>query len=721
MQPYNKDIYSVFAACYSVAVAVAVSADLGGTMELNMDKTQVDGSFFRHIEPYNTPIHDYRVEKIDLNNKNVEFLTADDFDKTQKCWQMANQTKKNIPRKCLEHNCKNAELLRDKKNLIYQRMNKTLASMGPLCIKTKRVYTFDPKPKRRNTDQCNNIKFKINKPDTTEKNVDNISSCLSNDDAAIRESFNTFDSVIDLDNKDRVVVLPPPSGYTFASVNIFNKMIKNDQGYQWDGVNLKTGEKVVLDSSMFPHKTSYDDQKTVLNVPLRSGSIKSQIQGGPSLMRKSCQCPKVNNVGRGTILPCPSLPPDVVILPASAQHNLGIIVSKIYTVHDLPNLTDNDFTALPKDMVIIMKRDPSLKMGSTVLVTRVAFVKCDSIYISILIIHHMHADFDGDCLVLFVISGWRAAIEATLTMQPSFSMYLQFLDTRLIFSQSHALHMYLRSPELYCDLYNWVRDREMKKVNVLPEVVVCRKKVDDLLEKYSHLRTASQNESYVHGGSIDDTPGIIFENTLTILNKTLLYITLLYGSLEAYKFVMHITELTTKWSRGTLTIPDNSANRKVANMLEDNILSKSIFSVLGSGAKGTSAGYCALLDLLNHMDETIMFTPEDNTKLRMNSAKPGDEFHIDHIHSQMLQVIKHMIWNSSKIASHGYEYNTKNVYVQHAYVVEDRAIKYNQTVICNDYELMIDSELLCPSDVAYYIFIQSDSYKRNMEKKKTNK
>lgn len=675
-------------------------------------ENKIDGRFFRNIEPYNTPIYDYHVEKIDLNNKNIEFLTADDFDKTQKCWQMANQTKKNIPRKCVENNCTNAELLRDKKNIIYQRMNKTLAPMGPLCIQTKRVYTFDPKPKRRNTDQCNNVKSKIIKSDINEKcGANNVCRDMDNPVAGTSASVAT-DSVVNVEHKDCCIVLPPPSGYTFASVNIFNKIIKNDQGYKWDGVNLKTGEQVVLDSSMFPLKTSYDNQKTLLNVPLRSGSIKSQIQGGPSLMRKMCQCPKVNNVGRGTILPCPSLPPDVVILPASAQHNLGIMVPKVYTLQDLPNLTDNDFTALPKDMVIIMKRDPSLKMGSTVLVTRIAFIKCDSIYISILIIHHMHADFDGDCLVLFVISGWRAAIEATLTMQPRFSMYLQFLDTRLIFSQSHALHMYLRCPELHRDLYNWVKNREMKKINALPEIVACRKKVDDLLEKYSHLRTVSQNSIYIHSGPIDDSLGIIFENTLTVLNKTLLYITLLYGSSQAYKFVMHVTELTTKWSRGTLAIPDDSANRKVANMLEDNILSKSIFSVLGSGAKGTSAGYCALLDLLNHMDETIMFTPEDNTKMRMNNAKPGDEFHIDKIHGQMLQVIKHMIWNSSKIASHGYEYNTKNVYVQHAYVVEERAIKYNQTLICSDYELMLDSELLCPSDVAYYIFLQSNSYKK---------
>lgn len=462
------------------------------------DKTVA--TFFRNTEPINTPIHDYTLERIDLNNKKIEFLSVDNFEVVQRCWQLSNQTKKTIPKKCATHRCETADTLQEKKNAIFQKMNRLINPMGPLCIKTKKSYPFDPKPQKRKGD----LAMAATGDDGCAATVPNKRiATATTSSAAVAHNGDNVDETDGAEiagqeysdeDKDRCLVFPPPSGYTFMSVNIFNKIIKNDTGYRWDGVNMSTGEKVTVDSSMFPAKTPYEIQKTILNTPLRNGTIKSQIQGGPSLMRKMCQCPKVNNVGRGTILPCPSLPPDVVILPASAQHNLGIDVPRVYTVADLPYMTDDDFTPLPQDMLIIMKRDPSLKVGSTVLITRVAFVQCDSIYISVLIIHHMHADFDGDCLVLFMITGWRAAIEATLAMHPEFSMYISFLDTRLIFSQSHALHMYRRLPELYTELYTWVRDREIEETNGLAEVQECKQRVEHLMAQFDGIGAVRPSE-----------------------------------------------------------------------------------------------------------------------------------------------------------------------------------------------------------------------------------
>lgn len=203
---------------------------------------------------------------------------------------------------------------------------------------------------------------------------------------------------------------------------------------------------------------------------------------------------------------------------------------------------------------------------------------------------------------------------------------------------------------------------------------------------------------------------IVFENTLKVLNTTLLYITLLHGSREAYKFVMHVTELTSKWSSGKLAIPDDSPNRQVGHMINDNILSDSIFAVLGSGAKGTPAGYCALLDQLIRMDKTILFTAEDNTKKRMLEASMGSEFDMNRVEETKRNVIIQMISNSSKIASQGYMMNTRNAFAQHGIVTDNRQIKYNNTIVCKDYETIIHVELLFPSGTAFYIFINSSGY-----------
>jgi hypothetical protein len=324
--------------------------------------------------------------------------------------------------------------------------------------------------------------------------------------------------------------------------------------------------------------------------------------------------PKSQLQGRNSILKQVVLPPKVNC----------VIRGTILAAYKSPDVIGLPLSLEPKLkhliylshlVVIVFKRDPVLNAGAFVFIGRVEFVPGDCIHIHPTWLTPTHGDIDGDTFTGYIIPCERSVWEMYINLSPQMAMYRPFGQTRLEFLQVHAVR------------FNYKR--------MLANT------------KYAQYYNVTQG------------------NTLQRLNETLLSITLLESSLEAYNFVKYISDLC---------MADN--NCFMISMQGNKC--PITYHIVSSGAKGTK-------EMLNSIREDYPKTPQNYIK---DLIKYPNEF----------------ITQSKSISIEGYALNTFFATQQFVEINYLHQVTYNDQVLVDHVDFLMPDEILIPPSVAKWIY-----------------
>ncbi|CAJ2002082.1 RNA polymerase subunit lef-9 [Cotesia congregata filamentous virus 1] len=367
---------------------------------------------------------------------------------------------------------------------------------------------------------------------------------------------------------------PPPQSF-LEEYNKFNEnetiTFKNIQQF----LDYKVSEQI-------------HDFKDIIIVPLRNGTIKSQVQGRRSHIRRKILSPKIK-YHRLQILLCWCLLYNEIILPIEFLKYFGHLLQKeelknlqLYDLTD-PNSQPGKFIDLGERAAIIIKRDPVIDLNSAVLVKRVAFAKTDLLHISPYILIGQNADFDGDAENFYILCDRLSVIESSLRMSAENNIYNGFFSLKLQFTETHIYFMH--------------------KVQ-LPES--CKyKKVYDAIRNYSTVRWFSDSKNITTLVEFfKDFPGSkkvvlnLIEPTKEILEVFSLYLYVKYGSYTTLMFFNQLNDEINKCSNFEKSAWFRKPPTRFVEV-SDNFFNVCFLKTVLSGAKGSLQHYRDLLKNIN--------------------------------------------------------------------------------------------------------------------------
>lgn len=342
--------------------------------------------------------------------------------------------------------------------------------------------------------------------------------------------------------------------------------------------------------------THIQDFKDLINIPLRNGSVKSQIQGRRSHMRRKLISPKIK-CHRGQISLRFELDHNQLILPTFflihfykiLGHGTQYGTKKLF---DLSNSASQKecFYKLKNDYCLILKRDPVIDVNSVVFINEVAFAESELIYISPYILIDQNADFDGDAENFCIFSNKLSIIESTLRLSADcqFSLPYQILksqvtETHIMFMHKKQWHESFKFKHIYdkirhvCTL-NWFADSE----NIFG--------LQTFIEKYPHWRQKILK---------------LIEPTNIILQLFVLYLYVNYGSLTASNFLRDLSTKIVEISNGK----QNDWFPELPEILVDydeKFINTCFLKTVLSGAKGSLQHYLNLLENLEAYDSNTL-------------------------------------------------------------------------------------------------------------------
>lgn len=641
---------------------------------------------YHNLYNANNPLHTYSVEKIDLNTNKDDIFTHQEAMDLLKYMQNVSQAKFKLRSKCAKYDCQTAiSNLESQKKFISKQM-RIVNKMGPITMKTNGIFPLNSKSKTRMRKTCESETF------------DNVNKIMNLSGVnLLKVKKGRKNESIEMLEEDKCLVFPRPTDHTFLSKNACMRIIKNDCG-----MDIPTGElssitrvpnkricrnykKAVINND--PHHVI----KTLKTSILKSGSAVDSLQGRNSMMRRNILARPLANSIRGTILSHPYMISEI-ILPESYRKCFNMVAKPTLTQEQFfdENFMDY-FEDLPFDWSCTVKRDPVLTMGSYVAPDKIAFWNGDCIVIPQLCLELMHGDIDGDENSIGMNVGIDSKIELFMAMNPQCSMYLPFNMTRIVFSQSHALHMFNRLPIMYRDLYRFVKQRILDTSN----------KDLQLQETIASIRAMC-----IKNG-INPIQNLNPEYTKDVLNTTLLYITLEYGDYEAYKFVKHINDIVCALSNGKQVenITDSYGIERATPriyMTNNNLLCESIAAIVSAKAKGSYDAYYNMCLKLDSLDGTTEFRTEDNSD-KIVYGDASNAMALDNFEKNKYAMSNQMINNSNKISKVAYKTTANYTYLRPVIVGHNYMVYYNQQALI-PVHLLINASLIINPGVALHIY-----------------
>lgn len=422
--------------------------------------------------------------------------------------------------------------------------------------------------------------------------------------------------------KHRIIILPPPSHFTRDSVNHLSSLIKNDikfhKFYSDDYINR------VFDTNDFQMKKDLIlDLDKLKNIQFKNGSIKKKLQSGRSLIRRVILSPKSTGL-RFQIVSHTSLHPTQVILPVTFRDYLRINPKTLIdpvnsTFHEI----QKSMIPIRSDMTLIMKRDPVINLGSIALITEVAFSENSILYIPTYIMNNMHADVDGDAMIIYVIHGIISNVESNQFINPKFNMLMPNNKLRLNFSQFHYLYMHNRSLPASHQYYNLYE-------------IIKKKYCDECKADPVYMNQFLNLQKY-----IPDLDESFIEPTKKILEEFLYCIIQKYDNMAAYNFMIEL-------NRAVVELSENHVNDYFDPKLllhyglDDTLSSKNLARICFSGACGTP----------QHLLTIIQRKMEIDNNLNLKSYTPSINYSMDF--KKIVSIIQNMSKASDEVSKNGY-------------------------------------------------------------------
>lgn len=332
--------------------------------------------------------------------------------------------------------------------------------------------------------------------------------------------------------------------------------------------------------------TTVGELKECMNFNFLHGTIKTQLQGRSSQMRRKIVSPKIIAIRLQIGLRF-DLNADSIILP----HN---ILEKIKIMLNLRNVRPFDLTldtsqedklfTLPVNFSCIIKRDPVISKNSVVCIRKIGFADTDLMYISPYILHGQNADFDGDAEHVSLIFDTKSSIETKLLMLPNYNIYNSFLNLKLTFSETHVIFMHNNRVKVK-EIFTQVSNIDPGYVDEIYNLEICRwfsgqDNIDCLsrfFKEYACFIDATEDQliSFV-------------EPTLIILNQLARTIYLMCGNIACHDFFKLINAYVCEESK-------NNLDKFILNT--SGLFCNLLYRIAISGAKGTLHHYMQLLKL----------------------------------------------------------------------------------------------------------------------------
>lgn len=340
--------------------------------------------------------------------------------------------------------------------------------------------------------------------------------------------------------------------------------------------------------------------RNLMNIPLKNGSVKDQIQGRRSAMRRDHLSPKTLTC-RAQIALRFDLRPNEMVMPLDCLDRLKLFTRTMNVgPFDLRNCTPQPdrLVDVPSKYSFVLKRDPVIDKNSIVAITRVGFARTDMFHISPYILHGQNADFDGDAENVYIVDNYDATREIKLVMLPECNIYNGFLNLQLQFTETHVYFMHKRDLPAHHPFYD--KYREFKRLITKQWFAdsANRNSLVEFVRAYGRL-----------GGNGHTTPSspdthekidivTIFDNvepTALVLETFALWIYVRYGAKRTSEFFYELNDKLLEISNG---IANDWSDPRLDSLrvVDRNVLCEELLKIALSGSKGSLVHYMDILE-----------------------------------------------------------------------------------------------------------------------------
>ncbi|WKA13519.1 MAG: RNA polymerase subunit lef-9 [Cotesia congregata filamentous virus 2] len=406
------------------------------------------------------------------------------------------------------------------------------------------------------------------------------------------------------------------------------------------------------------------DFKDLINIPLRNGSVKNQIQGRRSHMRRKLISPKIK-CHRGQISLRFELDHNQIILPTFFLIHFYKLLGhgNRYGSKNLFNLSNSSnqnecFYKLRNDYGLILKRDPVIDVNSVVFINEVAFAETELIYISPYILIDQNADFDGDAENFCIFSNKLSIIESTLRLSADcqFSLPYQILKSQV--TETHIMFMHKKQ---------WFADSSFQFKDIYDKIrLICTLDWFGNSENISSLNTFIEKYPNWKEKILK-----LIEPTNIILQSFVLYLYINYGSLTASNFLRDLSHKIVEISNGH----KNDWFSELPEILVDydeQFINTCFLKTVLSGAKGSLQHYIDLLGKLHEYDNNKF----DNKQILQNYISN------DSLDNALTDNLKALANNVLKIPQNGHD-SFKSAIEFFGFSLNDNKIYYKKKIAVN--------------------------------------
>lgn len=172
-------------------------------------------------------------------------------------------------------------------------------------------------------------------------------------------------------------------------------------------------------------RSLFDEIDRIKNIELAKGTVKDQIQGNASMLKKDLIPRKIDCGWRLRAVIDETLDPDAVCLSS----------------YLIPFIKDYKFP-----MSLLVKRDPSLL--AVIRINKITYYSGNCIKVSAAICNILHLDFDGDLLMIWLVNDTNTYIETILKHSPKHNITACFNKLMISFDIFQIMNAYTLTDEI---------------------------------------------------------------------------------------------------------------------------------------------------------------------------------------------------------------------------------------------------------------------------------
>lgn len=403
------------------------------------------------------------------------------------------------------------------------------------------------------------------------------------------------------------------------------------------------------------------ETKNLTNIPLKNGSIKDQLQGRRSHMRRKIASPKIMTM-RCQIGLRFDLAADEIIIPVNILDRFKPFMDMSSAKNDLFNLADptmqkSKFTTLSSKYAFLLKRDPVIHQNSVVCVSKFAMAETDLFYISPHILHGQNADFDGDAENLCIVENDLASQETRLYLQPDCNVYNGFVNIKLHFSETHIYYMHRRvlsENHRYHKAYLRLRDLMTLKYLGRP---INRA----MIREFILTAVSIPGEGTARNAPVPETEKIplrefldTVEPTSEILQTFALNIYMNEGSMATVNWFNEVNEKILDISNGLKSGWYDESLDGTQHIVPGKLINKTLCKIVMSGAKGSPEHYTDIIKLSNEEVKKTQNVLQHEVDNAMSTISASVKRIPEVGHSSFKSLIE---WNALRFSNNKLYYN----------------------------------------------------------------